>query len=135
MAASRRLDWDALLNVRDLGGLPAVGGRETRWGTVVRSDSLAGLTSAGRAAVIAYGVRTVVDLRLPFELKDEPNPFATRDHHGVAYHNVSFIDPASRPPGMATTLAEDYLGMLDRFATAGRPGRDDDRGRTRRRAW
>ena len=115
MAPSRRLEWEALLNARDLGGLPTAGGRETRWGAVVRSDSLSSLTPAGRDAAVAYGIRTIVDLRLPFELKDEPNPFAARDQHGVAYHNVSFIDPASRPPGMATTLAEDYLGMLDRF--------------------
>ena len=115
MAPSRRLEWDALLNARDLGGLPAANGRETRHGALVRSDSLAGLTPAGRDAVLAYGVRTVVDLRLPFELKAEPNPFAGRGRHGVTYHNVSFIDPASRPPGIATTLAEDYSSMLDRF--------------------
>ena len=115
MPPSRRLDWDALLNARDLGGLPTADGRETRHGALVRSDSLASLTPAGRDAVLAYGVRTVVDLRLPFELKAEPNPFAGRGRHGVAYHNVSFIDPASPPPGIATTLAEDYSSMLDRF--------------------
>jgi protein-tyrosine phosphatase len=115
MAPSRRLDWEALLNARDLGGLPTASGRETRWGAVVRSDSLAALTPAGRDAVLAYGIRTVIDLRLPSELRSDPNPFAARDHHGVAYHNVSFIDPASRPQALATTLAEDYKGMLGRF--------------------
>lgn len=115
MTPSRRLEWDALLNARDLGGLPTASGRQTRRGALVRSDSLAALTPAGREALLAYGVRTVVDLRLPFEVKAEPNPFAGRGRHGVAYHNVSFIDPASRPPGIATTLAEDYTGMLDRF--------------------
>lgn len=115
MTHPRRLDWDALLNARDLGGLATSDGRLTRRGALVRSDSLVSLTPRGRDALIAYGVRTVVDLRLPWEVEREPNPFAHPDHHRVAYHNLSFIDPASAPPEEPTTLAEDYLGMLRRF--------------------
>ncbi len=115
MTRTRRLDWEALLNARDLGGLPTAGGGATRWNAVVRSDNLSALTDAGRAAVLAYGIRTVIDLRLPFELEEEPNPFAERDHHGVAYRNLSFIDPAATPPAVRTTLADDYIGLLRRF--------------------
>ena len=50
-------------NVRDLGGLPAAGGRVTRRGAIVRADALDGLTAAGWRALAAHGVRTVVDLR------------------------------------------------------------------------
>ena len=58
-----------------------------------------------------------MDLRLPFELKSEPNPFAARDHHAVAYHNISFIDPGGLGSlAIATTLAEDYTAMLRHFA-------------------
>ena len=39
MTAGRHLDWEGCHNVRDLGGLPAAGGRVTSWGAVVRSDS------------------------------------------------------------------------------------------------
>jgi protein-tyrosine phosphatase len=63
MTAERHLDWEGCLNVRDLGGLPAAGGRVTRWGAVVRSDSPAGLTPAGWSALRAHGIRTIVDLR------------------------------------------------------------------------
>jgi Tyrosine phosphatase family len=63
MTAGRHLDWEGCLNVRDLGGLPAAGGRVTRWGAVVRSDSPAGLTPAGWSALRAHGIRTIVDLR------------------------------------------------------------------------
>lgn len=59
----RHLDWDGCFNVRDLGGLPAAGGRDTRRGALVRADSLAGLTAAGWKALRAHGVRTVLDLR------------------------------------------------------------------------
>ena len=61
---ARLLAWEGLLNARDLGGYPAAGGAQTRWGAVVRSDSLAALTEAGRAALADYGVRAIVDHRL-----------------------------------------------------------------------
>jgi protein-tyrosine phosphatase len=112
---SRALEWDALLNARDLGGLPTHQGGRTRFGSVVRSDNLMHLTGAGRTALLAYGIRTVIDLRLPFELKEEPDPFATRDGHPVTYRSISFIDPAADRPSDRLTLAEDYIGMLHRF--------------------
>ena len=112
---TRLLEWEGCLNARDLGGYATGDGRETRWGAVVRSASLAALTAAGRAALADYGVRAIVDLRLPDELADHPNPFAEPGDHGIAYTNVSFIDPAAAPPEEPTTLAEDYLRMLDRY--------------------
>jgi protein-tyrosine phosphatase len=113
---TRRLAWEGVLNARDLGGYPAAGGRETRWGAVVRSDSLGDLTAAGRAALAGYGVRAIVDLRLADEIARHPNPFATPGDHGVAYTNVSVIDPAAGFPPDTYTLAENYLWMLDRFS-------------------
>jgi protein tyrosine/serine phosphatase len=112
---TRLLAWEGCLNARDLGGYETGDGGETRWGTVVRSDSPAALTEAGRAALADYGVRAIVDLRLPDELADDPNPFAEPGDHGIAYTNVSFIDPAAAPPDAVSTLAEDYLQMLDRY--------------------
>jgi protein-tyrosine phosphatase len=112
---TRLLEWEGCLNARDLGGYATGDGRETRWGAVVRSASLAALTEAGRAALADYGVRAIVDLRLPAELADDPNPFAEPGDHGIAYINVSFIDPAAAPPDAVSTLAEDYLQMLDRY--------------------
>ena len=115
MIRTRALHGDARLHARDLGGLPTRGGGVTRFGAVVRSDNLVHLTGTGRAALLAYGIRTVVDLRLPFELEEEPDPFATRNGDAVAYRNISFIDPAADRPSDDMTLAEDYIGMLQRF--------------------
>jgi protein-tyrosine phosphatase len=116
MPDDRRLAWDGLANARDLGGSPTSDGRAVRWGTLIRSDSLASLTPAGRDALVAYGVRTVVDLRMPMEVEGDPNPFAVAGDHGIAYHNVSIIDPAAGPPPAdVVTLAEDYRRMLARF--------------------
>jgi protein-tyrosine phosphatase len=115
---TRRLGWEGVLNARDLGGYATADGRMTRWGAVVRSDSLAALTPAGREALVDYGVRSIVDLRLPDEVAEQPNPFAEPDTHGVAYANVSFIDPAVGPVEDITTLVDDYTWMLDRFGAA-----------------
>jgi protein-tyrosine phosphatase len=113
---TRRLAWEGCSNVRDLGGYPTADGRETRWGAVVRADSLAPLTEAGRAALVAYGVRSIVDLRAPEEIAAQPNPFARPGEHGVAYTNVPFIDPAAGPPPpFTTTLADVYARMLDQY--------------------
>jgi len=69
---SRELAWEGCLNVRDLGGLPTQDGAETRYGRVVRADSVRQLSEAGWKAVADYGVRTVVDLRGDYELRDDP---------------------------------------------------------------
>ncbi len=81
MHDERHLQWDGCFNVRDLGGLRAAGGRETRWGAVVRADAVDRLTAAGWSALHAHGVRTVIDLRND----DEREP-----------------DVAPRPPGLAS---------------------------------
>ncbi|MFG1702575.1 tyrosine-protein phosphatase [Nonomuraea sp. M3C6] len=69
---NRDLEWDGCANVRDLGGLPAAGGRRTRWGAVVRSDTPDRLTPAGWQAAAAHGVRTILDLRTPGEHRAGP---------------------------------------------------------------
>jgi protein-tyrosine phosphatase len=73
-ARERHLDWEGCFNVRDLGGLPLSGGGVTRWGAVVRADSLDDLTDAGWEALVAHGVRTVVDLRNEDERRVVPRP-------------------------------------------------------------
>jgi protein-tyrosine phosphatase len=113
---TRLLDWEGGLNARDLGGYATEDGRETRWGAVVRSAALAMLTESGRAALADYGVRAIVDLRLPGELDREPNPFAEPGDHGIVYTNVSILDPAAGFPPDTITLAENYLWSLERFA-------------------
>lgn len=74
MSGARHLDWDGCLNVRDLGGIPAIDGRETRWRAVVRSDAPDQLSPAGWSALRGYGIRTIVDLRNDRERRVEPDP-------------------------------------------------------------
>jgi protein-tyrosine phosphatase len=69
---ARDLTWDGLLNARDLGGHPTEDGGETRWGSIVRADSVRQLSDEGWKAVVDYGIRTVVDLRSEEELAADP---------------------------------------------------------------
>ncbi len=64
------LDWEGCFNVRDVGGLPTADGRATRFGILVRADSLARLTEAGCLAARDYGLATIVDLRSQREVDE-----------------------------------------------------------------
>jgi protein-tyrosine phosphatase len=78
MNNTRFLDWPDLSNARDLGGLPARDGRVTRHAAFVRSDGLHNMTAGGFEALLAHGVRTVIDLRTSGEWTRLPNPAADR---------------------------------------------------------
>ncbi len=89
----RILDWEGALNARDTGGLPTADGRRIKAGALVRSDVLTRLTPSGRAALVAHGVRTIVDVRTSEETaRDIDYPFrGARAGTDPNYVNVSFI--------------------------------------------
>jgi protein-tyrosine phosphatase len=68
----RVLTWDGCVNVRDLGGHQTRDGRTTRFGAIVRADSIRLLSEAGWAALLDYGVSRIVDLRFRSELEADP---------------------------------------------------------------
>jgi protein-tyrosine phosphatase len=68
----RTLTWDGCVNVRDLGGHATEDGRTTRFGAVVRADSVRALSDPGWDALLAYGVSRIVDLRFHSELALDP---------------------------------------------------------------
>jgi protein tyrosine/serine phosphatase len=114
--SDRTLRWDACVNSRDLGGLSA-GARRVRGGALVRSDSLARLTDAGRAAVLAHGIRTVIDLRGEAEAASYPNPFAA--DAAVTYRLVPQQDEAVwREFASVATRGEYDSAVIDRRAGA-----------------
>jgi protein-tyrosine phosphatase len=106
LTRERVLVWDGCVNVRDLGGLPLAGGGETRFGVVVRADSLAGLTGRGWQALREYGVQTAIDLRGP-------------DERGAGTGPIPVVEIPIRPlsgPGWEwPSMLEAYLAMLDQF--------------------
>ncbi|MFD1721523.1 tyrosine-protein phosphatase [Amnibacterium endophyticum] len=70
--SDRALDVPGLVNGRDLGGLPLVGGGSTPHGVLLRSERPDRLDGTGWRRLHETGVRTVVDLRLPVEREDHP---------------------------------------------------------------
>ena len=61
-----------LLNVRDLGGHPTEDGGETRFGRDRPRGQRATLSEEGWEALVAYGIRTSLDLRFDEELDGDP---------------------------------------------------------------
>lgn len=110
------------MNVRDLGGHPTEDGGETRFGAVVRADSVRQLSDDGWQALVDYGVRTVVDLRLHSELEADPprnlpvevvhvSLFGTFDPEVVA--EIEAIAAAAQNTVKATEAV--YLEFLERY--------------------
>jgi hypothetical protein len=118
----RRLDWEGCLNVRDLGGHPTEGGGETRMGAVVRADSVRRLTDAGWQSLVEYGIRRIVDLRLAWEIEEDPPGEAP-----VEVVHIPFLEevPLERQieifrswidaPDDVSATRDGYLEMLDTY--------------------
>ena len=114
----RRLDWPACLNTRDLGGLP-LGRGLTRSRMLVRSDHIGKLNGAGREAMLAYGVTTVIDLRSPDEIVRSPSPFASGDAGGVRYLHRPLVDDRDmRNIGESDDMLARYLTIVDHRPSA-----------------
>ncbi len=121
----RELAWDGCINVRDLGGHPTRDGEETKCGAVVRADSVRLLTEAGWAALVDYGIRTVIDLRGDHEREEDPPADVPVDVVHVPFMEASDseweeigpeIEAASAAaPDVATSTRDVYLIFLERF--------------------
>src|SRR5262245_23186519 len=97
---SRHIALEGAYNVRDIGGYDTGDGRQTRWRTVFRSDSLHRLTPAAQADLVGLGLRTVIDLRHVQETADMPNVFAESER--VRYRNLPLFEASpSQPPDAA----------------------------------
>jgi protein-tyrosine phosphatase len=118
---SRELTWNGCLNVRDLGGHPTEDGGETRFGSIVRADSLRHLTEAGWEAAVDYGIRTVVDLRTDDERADDPPAELPVDvvHVQLFEEDPAFseeVDEVMRGATDPTSrICGTYVLMLERF--------------------
>jgi len=112
---TRHVQFDRLHNFRDVGGYPTQDGRTVRWGRLYRSDSLSKLQGDDWERFLSLGVRTVIDLRYPWEIEARGRVPASDD---VAYYNVSIehrpYDQAALDPGVAPAryLADRYAEVV-----------------------
>ncbi len=65
----REYTFTNLYNFRDVGGLTGLAGRTVRWRRLFRSDSLHALCADDRDAFTALSIKTVLDLRRPYEVE------------------------------------------------------------------
>jgi protein tyrosine/serine phosphatase len=102
-------------NFRDLGGHRTTGGQAVHYGRLYRSDSLHRLTDAQCGQLCATGVRTVLDLRRPYEIEWAGR---IRPVPGLTYHNIHPVHrewdhvPYRPEDGPARYLADRYLDMV-----------------------
>ncbi|MEO3784221.1 tyrosine-protein phosphatase [Actinocorallia sp. B10E7] len=91
MEQTRWISLEGAVNVRDLGGLPTTDGRATRFGRVLRSDNLQGLTASDVALLSEeLGVGHVIDLRSLAEVQREgPGPLTRLP--GMTIHHLSLF--------------------------------------------
>jgi protein-tyrosine phosphatase len=123
MQVQRDLVWEGCVNVRDLGGHPTGNGAVTRFGAVVRADSIRKLSDAGWRDLVEHGVTTIVDLRMDEELEADPPAQLPVD---VVHMNLFGDAPpdygeqldgltsVAASPSEATRIV--YLDFLERFA-------------------
>lgn len=119
-----RLPLEGTYNTRDLGGLPTRDGRMVARGRFVRSDSLANLTPGDEDFLLAYGVRTVIDLRDEREAKRSPDRLVGRP--GVSYRCIPLLGGNSADIGYvreslpeSITMADIYLYIVDSLPAIG----------------
>ena len=121
----RDLVWDGCLNVRDLGGLETAGGGRTRYGAVVRADDVHQLSDEGWRALVAHGIRTVLDLRGDHEREDDPPAELPVEVVHVPFMEASEAEweeiaeeieaAAVAAPDVASSTRDVYLIFLERF--------------------
>ncbi|MGW0898013.1 tyrosine-protein phosphatase [Streptomyces goshikiensis] len=118
MTSHRHIEFERLHNFRDLGGYRTADGRTVAWGTLYRADSLGKLSGADWERFLALDIRTVIDLRYPWEIEAKGRiPEADR----FTYANLSIehrpydqaeIDPETDP----------WRYLADRFAEVAEDG-------------
>ncbi|MFC9915586.1 GNAT family N-acetyltransferase [Streptomyces sp. NPDC059862] len=114
----RHIRFDGLHNFRDLGGYPTGDGRRVRSSRLYRADSLGKLTegTADWDRFLALGVRTVIDLRYPWEIESHGR---IPEHASFTYHNLSIehrpYDQTALTPDIdpGPYLAERYLNVAE----------------------
>jgi protein-tyrosine phosphatase len=120
VTAERRIPFEGITNLRDLGGYPTADGGVTRWGRVFRADALHKLTADDLEAFHELGVMTVYDLRGDVERADFPGPVPSL--HLSIVGRPRDADPPPPPPKMTARDGEEllrntYVGALTHSAT------------------
>jgi protein-tyrosine phosphatase len=113
-ALDRRVDFQAVFNARDLGGLPTVDGGTVRRGVVFRADGVHRLSGDDLDVARGLGLRTVIDLRTLGEVDRGrfPEDLGVRWHHLPILGEMWSERELVATDGAARFLRDRYLDML-----------------------
>ena len=92
----------ALINCRELGGMPLKDGNSFREGLFIRSGSPHYLRPDEVREVKEYGIKTVVDLRGVEEIAQAGNPFI--EDPDVDYYNIPLLNGNPRALHCSTAI-------------------------------
>jgi len=113
-----RLPLKKLDNTRDLGGLPAEGGKKIKNGKLLRSGRLYKLPDSTINALKAMGLETVVDMRIDVERGEYPSTIID----GVNYVQLPLVCTATtgitHQKSMAGTMLKESKRIKTEFGTA-----------------
>jgi protein-tyrosine phosphatase len=115
---NRHVAFDRLHNFRDLGGYRAAGGRTVRRRLLFRSDSLAKLEGEDLDRFLELGVRTVIDLRYPWEIEATGR---VPQQEGMTYYNFS-IEHRPYDQAEIDPQVDPWRFLADRFAEVAADG-------------
>jgi protein-tyrosine phosphatase len=109
----RHLVIDGTFNMRDLGGYTTTTGHTTRWRTIFRSDKLNRVSPAGQQSFLAYGIRSIIDLRYSPEVAAEPDVFVNAQSVDYRHMPLYQLDGDGSLPAVPYDLKELYRLLLD----------------------
>lgn len=101
---SRWLDWEGVVNARDVGGYAVSAGETIRWRVLLRGGDLDNLTQAGCEAMELDGVVTVIDLREDATQQASPAPGCVSARAAVEPVPMPKLLPASE---------QNYLALME----------------------
>ena len=112
----RSLTFSTSYNFRDVGGYAGLDGRTVSWRRLFRADSLHRFKGADLEAFGALGVRTVIDLRRPFEIEEHGRVPHTDglDYRNLVLEHVDWKDvPHPDDVVHERWLADRYLNFAE----------------------
>ena len=122
---TRHVEFQRLHNFRDLGGYATADAGATKWGVLFRSDNLRKLSeSADVERFRALDVRTVIDLRYPWEIEQSGR---VPEFPGLRYVNLS-IEHQPYDQGALGDDFDPWRFLADRYMEVAQDGVKEIRG-------
>lgn len=114
----QKLKLKKLNNTRDLGGMPAEGGKKIAYGKLLRSGKLYKLHKKTQNKLLAMKLTDIIDLRTDLEREKYPSTVM----EGVNYHILPLMCTATTgitySRSMAATMREESQRISSEFGTA-----------------